>query len=78
MHLVTVNALYTKVVGRRLRLNPLAVTVALLLWAWIWGSVGLILAVPHCGSDQDHLRPRGFTPRAGRLDRRVSRSVKCF
>jgi len=30
---------------RALRLNPLAVTLALLFWAWIWGAMGLILAV---------------------------------
>jgi len=29
-----------------LRLNPLAVTLALLFWAWIWGAMGLILAIP--------------------------------
>src|SRR5207247_6417619 len=34
------------VVGRRFRLNPLAVTLALLFWAWIWGAMGLILAIP--------------------------------
>ena len=29
-----------------MRLNPLAVALALLFWAWIWGALGLILAVP--------------------------------
>jgi predicted PurR-regulated permease PerM len=29
-----------------LQLNHLAVTLALLFWAWIWGAMGLILAVP--------------------------------
>jgi predicted PurR-regulated permease PerM len=50
LHLLTMNVLYPKVVGKRLRLNPLAVTLALLFWAWIWGAMGLILAVPIVGA----------------------------
>jgi predicted PurR-regulated permease PerM len=46
LHLVSMNVLYPKVIGRRLRLNPLAVALSLLFWAWIWGGFGLILAVP--------------------------------
>jgi predicted PurR-regulated permease PerM len=50
LHLVTMNVLYPKVVGKRLRLNPLVVTLALFFWAWIWGAMGLILAVPLVGA----------------------------
>jgi predicted PurR-regulated permease PerM len=50
LHVLTVNVLYPKIVGKRLRLNPLAVTLALLFWAWIWGAMGLILAVPIVGA----------------------------
>ena len=46
MHVLTVNVIFPKVVGKQLRLNPLAITLALLFWAWIWGPMGLILAVP--------------------------------
>lgn len=46
LHLFAINVLYPKVLGRRLQLNPLAVTIALLLWGWLWGAWGLILAVP--------------------------------
>jgi len=35
-----------KIMGDRLGLSPLVVLVSLLLWGWIWGFVGLILAVP--------------------------------
>src|SRR6185503_7346098 len=45
-HLIAMNLLYPKILGKRLRLNPLAVTIALLFWAWLWGAVGLVLAVP--------------------------------
>lgn len=46
LHLVAMNFLYAKVIGSRVRLNPLAVTVALMFWGVIWGAVGLVLAVP--------------------------------
>jgi predicted PurR-regulated permease PerM len=39
-----------KVIGKRLRLNPLVVTIALLVWGWIWGAMGLILAIPMTGT----------------------------
>ena len=46
LHLVALNVLYPKFLGNRLQLNPLAVTMALLVWAWLWGAAGLLLAVP--------------------------------
>jgi len=46
VHLLAVNLLYPKVVGSRLHLNPLVVTVALMFWGTLWGAVGLVLAVP--------------------------------
>jgi predicted PurR-regulated permease PerM len=49
LHLFSMNVLYPKVIGKRLQLNPLLVTIALLVWGWIWGALGLILAVPIMG-----------------------------
>lgn len=46
LHLFALNVLYPKFLGSRLQLNPLAVTVALLFWGWLWGAMGLVLAVP--------------------------------
>jgi predicted PurR-regulated permease PerM len=46
LHVLSLNVLYPKFLGGRLRLNPLAVTIALLVWAWLWGAVGLVLAIP--------------------------------
>lgn len=46
LHLFSLNVLYPKIVGSRVQLNPLAVTLALLVWGWLWGAMGLILAVP--------------------------------
>jgi predicted PurR-regulated permease PerM len=45
-HLVALNVLYPKVLGSRLQLNPLAVTVSLLFWGFLWGGIGLVLAIP--------------------------------
>ena len=45
-HLVTANLLIPALVGWRVRLNALALTVALLFWGWLWGAMGLILAIP--------------------------------
>ena len=50
IHVITMNVLYPKFVGRRLRLNPLAVSLSLLFWVWIWGPIGLILALPILGA----------------------------
>ena len=46
LHLLAMNVLYAKIVGRRVRLNPLVVTIALLFWGLIWGGIGLVLAIP--------------------------------
>jgi predicted PurR-regulated permease PerM len=46
LHVIAMNVLYPMLLGRRLQLNPLAVTMSLLLWAWLWGAVGLLLAIP--------------------------------
>ncbi|MBI3669680.1 MAG: AI-2E family transporter [Acidobacteria bacterium] len=45
-HLIAINVLVPALVGRRVQLNALAVTVSLLFWGWLWGGVGLILAIP--------------------------------
>jgi predicted PurR-regulated permease PerM len=46
LHLFAINVLMPTLVGRRVRLNALAVTMALLFWGWLWGAGGLILAIP--------------------------------
>lgn len=45
-HLIAVNVLMPALVGRKVHLNALAVTVALLFWGWMWGGIGLVLAIP--------------------------------
>jgi predicted PurR-regulated permease PerM len=46
LHLIASNVFYPKFLGKRLQLNPLAVSLSLLLWAWLWGAPGLLLAIP--------------------------------
>ena len=45
-HLLGANVLMPAIVGRRVHLNALAVTIALLFWGWMWGGAGLLLAIP--------------------------------
>ena len=46
LHVIAMNFLYAKIIGRRVKLNPLMVTIALMFWGMLWGGAGLILAVP--------------------------------
>lgn len=46
LHLIAINVLMPALVGRKVHLNALAVTIALLFWGWMWGAMGLILAIP--------------------------------
>jgi predicted PurR-regulated permease PerM len=46
LHLIALNLLYPKVVGSRVHLNPLVVTLSLMLWGFLWGALGLLLAIP--------------------------------
>jgi predicted PurR-regulated permease PerM len=46
LHLIAMNVLYPKMVGSRVHLNPLVVTVSLMLWGFLWDAPGLLLAIP--------------------------------
>jgi len=46
VHFVAVNVLTPKLVGQRVNLNALTVTIAMMFWSWLWGGFGLVLAVP--------------------------------
>ena len=59
-HIIAVNVLMPAVVGKKVHLNALAVTVALLFWGWMWGGIGLILAIPITATMKvicDHVDP---------------------
>jgi predicted PurR-regulated permease PerM len=65
LHLLAMNVFYPQFLGKRLQLNPLAVTIALLFWGFLWGAMGLLLAIPITAAMKiifDHvesLRPYG-------------------
>ncbi len=46
IHMLSNNFLAPQLVGKRVRLNALAITISLLFWGWIWGGMGLLLAIP--------------------------------
>lgn len=65
LHLISLNVLYPKMLGNRVQLNPLTVSISLLFWGWLWGAMGLVLAIPLTAAMKivfDHidvLRPYG-------------------
>jgi len=46
LHVLALNVVYPKVIGSQLQLNPLVVTIGLLIWGWMWGAMGFVLAIP--------------------------------
>jgi predicted PurR-regulated permease PerM len=46
IHVTAQNLIAPQLVGRQVRLNAVAITVALLFWGFVWGGMGLILAIP--------------------------------
>ncbi|MCB5264014.1 MAG: AI-2E family transporter, partial [Candidatus Cloacimonadaceae bacterium] len=40
------NVLEPKIQGENLNLSPIMVLVSLIFWGWVWGIVGMVLAVP--------------------------------
>ena len=74
LHLVALNLLYAKLVGARVHLNPLVVTVALMVWYILWGGAGLVLAIPITAGDESRLRP---CARPGRLRQAARRLSPC-
>jgi predicted PurR-regulated permease PerM len=46
IHVLAINLVAPQLVGRRVRLNAVAITISLLFWGWVWGGMGLVLAIP--------------------------------
>ncbi|PKN79720.1 MAG: AI-2E family transporter [Candidatus Cloacimonetes bacterium HGW-Cloacimonetes-1] len=40
------NILEPKLMGKKLNLTPIMVLVSLVFWGWVWGIVGMVIAVP--------------------------------
>ena len=46
LHIVSANLLIPKFIANRVNIGPVAATVGILFWGWLWGVMGLLLAVP--------------------------------
>jgi predicted PurR-regulated permease PerM len=46
LHVVAANLLMPKLVGGGVHLNPVASTMSIMFFGWLWGGMGLILGIP--------------------------------
>jgi predicted PurR-regulated permease PerM len=46
LHVVSSNILVPKFIGSRVNIGPVAATMGILFWGWMWGVMGILLAVP--------------------------------
>ncbi len=46
LHFFTANFIVPKFVGGRVNLNGFTSTISLLFWGWLWGALGVLLAIP--------------------------------
>jgi predicted PurR-regulated permease PerM len=46
LHAIASNLLIPRIIGRRVSVSPVAATVGILFWGWLWGLIGVLLAVP--------------------------------
>ena len=46
LHIVSANLLIPKFIANRVSIGPVAATIGILFWGWLWGMMGLLLAVP--------------------------------
>jgi AI-2 transport protein TqsA len=46
MQFVMGNVLEPQVMGKRMNLSPIVILLSLIFWGWLWGVVGMFLAVP--------------------------------
>jgi len=65
VHFIAVNVLTPPLVGHRVKLNALTVTISMMFWGWLWGAIGLVLAIPITAAikavcdNVDRLKPYG-------------------
>jgi len=46
LHIISANYLIPKIIGSRVNIGPVAATAGILFWGWLWGLMGILLAVP--------------------------------
>jgi len=45
-HVIVNSVIIPKMIGSRINVNASAATVGLVFWGWLWGGLGLLLAIP--------------------------------
>src|SRR5690606_25430957 len=55
------NIVEPRVMGRSLDLHPVVVLLSLIVWGWLWGIVGVLLAVPMTAAIRIVLEKLGYT-----------------
>lgn len=93
LHIVSANFLVPKFIGSRVNIGPVAATMGMLFWGWLWGIMGVLLAVPltacvkliaDCHPSLFHIsnllaeKPRGVASWAQVGTERVVRAVPFF
>jgi len=48
-HVLASNILIPRFIGSRMNIGPVAATAGILFWGWLWGIVGVLLAIPLTG-----------------------------
>jgi predicted PurR-regulated permease PerM len=46
LHVISANFIIPKVIGSRVNIGPVAAMLGILFWGWLWGGMGILLAVP--------------------------------
>jgi predicted PurR-regulated permease PerM len=93
LHIVSANFLIPRFIGSRVNIGPVAATMGMLFWGWLWGVMGVILAVPltafvklvaDCHPSLIHIsnllaeKPRGIPHWAQTSTDRVARAMPFF
>jgi predicted PurR-regulated permease PerM len=67
LHFFVANFVIPKIVGSKINVNATAATIGLIFWGWLWGPVGLLLAVPLTATIRIFLSTRKSTEMWSRL-----------
>jgi predicted PurR-regulated permease PerM len=46
LHIISANYFTPRIIGSRVSIGPVAATAGILFWGWLWGLMGILLAVP--------------------------------
>ena|SRR5271165_1252187 len=49
IHILSSNFIFPRLIGSRMNIGPVAATAGILFWGWLWGIMGVFLAIPLTG-----------------------------